>query len=488
MPATLNVNFMTVVHSGSGGMAMSFPDVCKTPAPPSPSPIPIPYPNIAQSSDTADGSTSVKVDGNPIMLKSSNFSMSSGDEAGALNGVVSNKIKGKAAPVNASFDVKVDGKAVFRLTDPMTANGGSASNALAPAEVQAPQVIAPSVADFCKTMVEKAQDEAAGQAALGDSGIHSNHQGPMKKVCAEEQVVLYVRKTKSSCNKWIGQGCVPKPHVVLNGSTIDAGNAFQTKTQKLFDYLVMIREAEGGPTPQLHAFLLRQGISGRGLPTYDELIGVSPALFATDFQGVIGHPAKDDTCAYPIKGPVMEKTYLGLGRRAPAYMDQEGRKSHRIVNDSGADYTGKWMTADYDLFDVMAYGPKCKRVTGKAFEKLRKRVNIAMKWDGIQHGAQVHWIPEQDHGLSKEQLGVMDFSSMTDEVSKVLKSYNSKKTADGKADTKDLLATKKKISANPDRHMAVIDTNVTAVFGDGAVNLKSEADVVEALLCKECGA
>jgi hypothetical protein len=158
VPATLNVNFMTVVHSGSSGMAMAFPDVCKTPAPPSPSPIPIPYPNIAQSSDTADGSTSVKVDGNPIMLKSSNFSMSSGDEAGALNGVVSNKIKGKAAPVNASFDVKVDGKAVFRLTDPMTANGGSASNALAPAEVQAPQILAPSIADYCKTMVEKAKD------------------------------------------------------------------------------------------------------------------------------------------------------------------------------------------------------------------------------------------------------------------------------------------------------------------------------------------
>lgn len=102
-----------------------------------------------------------------------------------------------------------------------------------------------------------------------------------------------------------------------------------------------------------------------------------------------------------------------------------------------------------------------------------------MKWDGIQHGAQVHWIPEQDHGLSKEQLGVMDFSSMTDEVSKVLKSYNSKKSADKNSDTKDLLATKKKISANPDRFMAVIDNSATAVFGDGAVNLKSESDVVE---------
>ena len=91
MPVTANVNYLTVVHASSNGIAMSFPDVCKTPAPSGT--IPIPYPNIAQSSDTASGSTTVKVDGNPIMLKSSNFRMSTGDEAGSLLGVMSNKIK-----------------------------------------------------------------------------------------------------------------------------------------------------------------------------------------------------------------------------------------------------------------------------------------------------------------------------------------------------------------------------------------------------------
>ena len=95
MPATVIVNMLTVVHKDSGGVVMIFPDVCKTPAPPAP-PIPIPYPNIAKSQDTADGSSSVKMDGNPIMLKSSNFMMSTGDEAGSAMGVVSNKIKGKA--------------------------------------------------------------------------------------------------------------------------------------------------------------------------------------------------------------------------------------------------------------------------------------------------------------------------------------------------------------------------------------------------------
>ena len=59
MPPTVVVNYMTAVHSGSTGMSIAFPDVCKTPAPPAP-PIPIPYPNIAQSSDAADEASNVK--------------------------------------------------------------------------------------------------------------------------------------------------------------------------------------------------------------------------------------------------------------------------------------------------------------------------------------------------------------------------------------------------------------------------------------------
>src|SRR3974377_636792 len=85
MPVTVGVNNLTVVHQGSSGVSMAFPDVCKTPAPPAP-PIPIPYPNIAQSTDTAQGSSTVKCDGNPICLKDSNFSMSTGDEAGSAGG------------------------------------------------------------------------------------------------------------------------------------------------------------------------------------------------------------------------------------------------------------------------------------------------------------------------------------------------------------------------------------------------------------------
>lgn len=121
MSVTVGVNNMSVVHAGSSGTTIAFPDVCKTPSPAGP--IPIPYPNIAQSSDTADGAKSVKADGNPICVKDSNFKTSTGDEAGSAGGgVASSKIKGKAEFVNYSFDVKVEGKNVPRAFDLMLHN------------------------------------------------------------------------------------------------------------------------------------------------------------------------------------------------------------------------------------------------------------------------------------------------------------------------------------------------------------------------------
>jgi hypothetical protein len=121
MPVSVCVNAPeTVVHQGSIGMANTQLDVCKTPSPGGP--IPTPYPNIAMSANTSDGSTTVKCDGNPIMLSNSNFSLSSGDEPGSLGGVKSSVIKGQADPMNYSFDVKAEGKNVVRRSDPMMQN------------------------------------------------------------------------------------------------------------------------------------------------------------------------------------------------------------------------------------------------------------------------------------------------------------------------------------------------------------------------------
>jgi len=121
MGNTVGVNKLSVVHKGSNGKTIVFPDVCKTPSPGGP--IPIPYPNIAMSSDSASTASSVVVEGNPICTKDSNFSTSTGDEAGtAGGGVASSKTKGKAEFVNCSFDVQAEGKAVARAMDPMLHN------------------------------------------------------------------------------------------------------------------------------------------------------------------------------------------------------------------------------------------------------------------------------------------------------------------------------------------------------------------------------
>ena len=146
MPATLSVNMLTVVHKDSSGMVAGFPDVCKTPSPGGP--IPIPYPNIAMSTDTDQGSQTVTVDGNPVMLKGSSFSKSTGDEAGtAGGGVVSNTTKGKAEFQLYSFDVKFEGKNVCRRTDIMLLNKLSSPNTSPFPEVQPPSIIVPSILD-----------------------------------------------------------------------------------------------------------------------------------------------------------------------------------------------------------------------------------------------------------------------------------------------------------------------------------------------------
>jgi hypothetical protein len=122
MGVTVGVDQLSVVHASSSGITTAFPDVCLTPAPPAP-PVPIPYPNIAKSSDTADGTSTVKCDGNPVCIQSSNFSTSNGDEPGnAPGGVASGTIQGKAEFINYSFDVTFEGKNVPRALDMMLHN------------------------------------------------------------------------------------------------------------------------------------------------------------------------------------------------------------------------------------------------------------------------------------------------------------------------------------------------------------------------------
>lgn len=120
MPCTVH-NIAGFAHKGSGGMSMTFPDVCKTPAPPAPF-VPIPYPNIGKASDTSQGTTQVQADGNMVMVKGAKYMMSAGDEAGTLGGMLSSTFKQECEFMMYSFNVMLEGKNVCRLGDPLWHN------------------------------------------------------------------------------------------------------------------------------------------------------------------------------------------------------------------------------------------------------------------------------------------------------------------------------------------------------------------------------
>lgn len=119
MPATVAANARTLVHAGSKGVSVAFPDVCKTPAALG---APLPYPNIALSRDAAKTAKRTTADGKPVCLATSEFVRSTGDEPGSGGGVISQTFRGKAGFVAGSQDVIVEGKGVARAFDLMLHN------------------------------------------------------------------------------------------------------------------------------------------------------------------------------------------------------------------------------------------------------------------------------------------------------------------------------------------------------------------------------
>jgi hypothetical protein len=124
-------NMMEVsCKAGSGKAVCAFPDVCFTPpqTPATPPGVPIPYPNTGMDSDSTNGSKSVKISKQEVMLKQkSYFKKSTGDEAGCApkKGVVTSKITGKVYFNAWSMDVKVEGENVVRHLDLTTHNHAS---------------------------------------------------------------------------------------------------------------------------------------------------------------------------------------------------------------------------------------------------------------------------------------------------------------------------------------------------------------------------
>src|SRR5215471_13163837 len=108
-------NMMEVSCKAANGKSIcAFPDTCFTPpqTPATPPGVPIPYPNTGMTSDTTDGSKTVQISGQEVMLKDSScFKQSTGDEAGsaAKKGVITSVNKGKVYFNAWSMDVMVEG-------------------------------------------------------------------------------------------------------------------------------------------------------------------------------------------------------------------------------------------------------------------------------------------------------------------------------------------------------------------------------------------
>ncbi|MCA8946990.1 MAG: DUF4150 domain-containing protein [Planctomycetes bacterium] len=121
------------------GQCMGTPDVCKTPA--APSPVPIPYPNIAQCMMANPGTCTMtaKIENFPIIVVNSQITLSNGDEAGTLGGVVSNVFMGPGTYKRGSSKVKAEGKPVCFITSTVGQNGANpnvpAGTQIAPSQV-----------------------------------------------------------------------------------------------------------------------------------------------------------------------------------------------------------------------------------------------------------------------------------------------------------------------------------------------------------------
>jgi Toxin PAAR-like domain len=108
----------------------AFPDVCLSPPSPPAGPIPIPYPDTSFAKDMMNGSKTVKIKGQEVMLKDQSFykTMPLGDEAatqGLGAGVITHVITGKTYFNMWSMDVKFEGQNADRHLDITTSNHAS---------------------------------------------------------------------------------------------------------------------------------------------------------------------------------------------------------------------------------------------------------------------------------------------------------------------------------------------------------------------------
>jgi hypothetical protein len=160
-------NMMEVSCKAAAGKSIcAFPDVCFTPplTPATPPGVPIPYPNTGMASDCTNGSSTVSISGQEVMLKNkSYFKKSMGDEAGCApkKGVITSVNMGKVYFSMWSMDVQIEGENVVRMLDITTHNHASVPGN-SPTWPYVDEVAMPGITEKCKDDKKKEADACAG--------------------------------------------------------------------------------------------------------------------------------------------------------------------------------------------------------------------------------------------------------------------------------------------------------------------------------------
>ncbi|BCQ26028.1 hypothetical protein NK8_42120 [Caballeronia sp. NK8] len=117
-------NKLAARQSGSFKAVSSTPDLCKTPC--GASTPPVPYPVVADLSGSTGVASNVRFNGkSAYTLNESVVPTCIGDEAGCAMGVKSGTVGGEVKPTSGSSTVKINGNPIIRDGDPCTMNSGN---------------------------------------------------------------------------------------------------------------------------------------------------------------------------------------------------------------------------------------------------------------------------------------------------------------------------------------------------------------------------
>ena len=214
MPLTVGINGLSLVHEASNGVAMATaPDVCLTPSPTGP--VPVPYPNVALSSTLAKGTKRVLVDGgSSAAIDGSEFSQSTGDEAGTAGGVASGANMAAATWLSFSTDVMLEGKPACRLTDKMLMNKGN--TVCAAGEQQAAVVSVPiqggSAEREQKLRIDLLKEFCEKAKVADKKSFAENHPGWDEHKCflsGQRRESLYDWLAPDNYGRWCGKNNAP---------------------------------------------------------------------------------------------------------------------------------------------------------------------------------------------------------------------------------------------------------------------------------------